>query len=596
MKEIYTDVETRFFTALRKVDMVTAHHYLEEAVKDDSAFGVAIYKYMYALILARDQQDEEALAVFNEALRFFEETSDESRISITENGRGQAYQGLGDLETAQRCFSRAIDYAHRSGNTSIRGAATSNLGFIHLVNGEIHKAIDHFARAIDLHREAEHRLNESNSLMNLGMCYYMVGDAETSLSCTRQAIAIREEIGDEEGLPSIYGNLAYSLYMQGEVEEASVHNQKAFDMSKGFSAMRKSDIVLNQMLIRTSLGDHAEAREIYNEHKSIMAGEDSWEAYISMFLGILNRNEGNHIEAKAFLEKSLITMRPNLDTDSLIRTRELLCQIAKEDGDFDAYIVHNDARAKLVEEIRGAETTRKVAHMQHQRDLAVERKESEKQKAVLYSTLPKHVADRMVRGEDVTDHFDHSSVLFLDIVGFTTLSDMVPPGHVVHLLKAIFKVCDNACREYGLTKIKTIGDSYLAASGVPEPLADHADRAAQAALKMMSDIDTMELTMDPALGDTSWTKEIPEISVRIGLHSGPVVAGVVGDQQLQYDIWGDTVNTASRMESSGEAKRIQASDAFVKAIQTDSVAIQKRGTVEVKGKGSMETYWLSDNS
>jgi class 3 adenylate cyclase len=231
----------------------------------------------------------------------------------------------------------------------------------------------------------------------------------------------------------------------------------------------------------------------------------------------------------------------------------------------------------------------------------------------------------MLRGEDVSgDHFENASVLFLDIVGFTTISDRIPPGHVVHLLKAIFRVCDDVCKTHGLTKIKTIGDSYLAVAGVPEQLDDHALRAARAAVDMLERLGSLELTMDPKLGDTSWTTEIGEINVRIGLHCGPLVAGIVGEERLQYDVWGDTVNVASRMESHGEPGSIHVSEAFALALDPrlrgddeeegrgddmsrtahrppltdndsltpDSLTLFKRGLTDVKGKGPMTTYWL----
>ncbi len=180
----------------------------------------------------------------------------------------------------------------------------------------------------------------------------------------------------------------------------------------------------------------------------------------------------------------------------------------------------------------------------------------------------------MIAGESVTDLYEDVSVLFVDIVNFTRISEQISPQEVISLLKSIFKICEDVAHMYGLTPIKTIGDAYLAVAGVPTPLEDHALRAAQAALTMM--------------------ERLSHTSVRIGIHCGPVVAGIVGEERLQYDIWGDTVNIASRMESTGETNRIQVSETFALSLRQHSPfpILTARGNIEIKGKGLMPTYWL----
>jgi len=194
--------------------------------------------------------------------------------------------------------------------------------------------------------------------------------------------------------------------------------------------------------------------------------------------------------------------------------------------------------------------------------------------AVLHSTLPKHIADRVARGEVVNDQFNSVAVLFMDIVGFTTISAQMDASDVVNLLDSVFTMCDAVVNTHGLTKIKTIGDSYMAVAF------ENITSAGYAALELL---------------DT-----IADISVRIGIHCGPVVAGVLGKERLQYDVWGDTVNVASRMESTSEPGRIHVSEAFAHAVQqikTDGpFSIVERGTVEIKGKGMMTTYWLESAS
>lgn len=211
-------------------------------------------------------------------------------------------------------------------------------------------------------------------------------------------------------------------------------------------------------------------------------------------------------------------------------------------------------------------------------ELAAEKERSEQ---LLLSILPSPIAKRLEAGEElIADYFEDATVLFADIVGFTTLSATMAPPRVVQVLDVLFSRFDSIADKYEVEKIKTNGDSYMAVGGVPTPQADHVARVAAMALEMVPVIDAIGVAFD-----------LP-MSARIGIHSGSVVAGVIGRHKFIYDLWGDTVNTASRMESYGEASRIHCSD-VVQARLADLYAFEPRGTIEIKGKGEMPTYFLT---
>jgi adenylate cyclase len=208
------------------------------------------------------------------------------------------------------------------------------------------------------------------------------------------------------------------------------------------------------------------------------------------------------------------------------------------------------------------------------------RVEQEKSDLLLMNILPRSIAERLkAASQTIADHFDSASILFADVVDFTPLAQRLAPAEVVGILDQLFSHFDTLVERHGLEKIKTIGDCYMAAAGVPDPSPDHARRAALLALDMREAVATS------AVGDGSG------LELRIGINSGPVIAGVIGTKRFLYDLWGDAVNTASRMEEHGTPGEIQITRATYELLQDDFVC-RSRGPIEVKGKGQMETWYL----
>ncbi|MCA9689552.1 MAG: adenylate/guanylate cyclase domain-containing protein [Myxococcales bacterium] len=211
------------------------------------------------------------------------------------------------------------------------------------------------------------------------------------------------------------------------------------------------------------------------------------------------------------------------------------------------------------------------------RELADAREKSER---LLLNILPQTVASQLKDGALViADAYDDVSVLFVDICGFTGLSEGAEPGEVVALLNLVFSAYDGLVERYGVEKIKTIGDAYMVAAGLPRKRPDHAEAIAGLALEMR---DVAATFVDPSGAP---------LRVRIGASCGPVVAGVIGRKKFIYDLWGDTVNTAARMESHGAGGRIQVTEA-AKVRLDGRFVIRARGVVDIKGKGPMPVYWL----
>jgi class 3 adenylate cyclase len=226
-------------------------------------------------------------------------------------------------------------------------------------------------------------------------------------------------------------------------------------------------------------------------------------------------------------------------------------------------------------------------HSEHLEELVRQRtqeltEEKQTSERLLLNVLPGPIADRLKTGENlIVDRFDAVSVLFADIVGFTTLSARTSPEALVTMLNDLFSTFDKLAERHGLEKIKTIGDAYMVVAGIPQPVADHAAAIAHMAIDMIASIDAYA------------ARTATPLTIRVGIHTGSVVAGVIGTKKFIYDLWGDTVNTASRMESHGLPGRIHVSEATY-LLLADRFDFEQRAPIDVKGKGPMQTYLLID--
>ena len=206
--------------------------------------------------------------------------------------------------------------------------------------------------------------------------------------------------------------------------------------------------------------------------------------------------------------------------------------------------------------------------------------EQEKSERLLLNILPQPIANRLKKGENtIADSFNEVTVLFSDLVGFTELSTDISPSELVEKLNQIFLAFDRLTEKHGLEKIKTIGDAYMLVGGLPTPRPDHVEAVATMAIEMLQAIKQLN------------EQSNNNFKIRVGIHTGPVIAGVIGKNKFNYDLWGDTVNIASRMESQGVADNVQVSETTYLHIK-DKFVFEQRGPIEVKGKGEMVTYLI----
>ncbi len=275
---------------------------------------------------------------------------------------------------------------------------------------------------------------------------------------------------------------------------------------------------------------------------------------------------------------------------------ETCARLKEDEATREIVIIFLSARDQVQDKVRGLQLgavdyvskpfqfEEVVARVNTQLELKRAREElrimHQKADSLLLNILPRSIAERLKENErNIVDSFPEATILFCDLVGFTPLAAQTTPAELVDFLNGIFSKMDQLVEKYGLEKIKTIGDAYMVAGGVPDHHVDHACAVADFSLDLVRQL--------PRLSD----QMAQPVKLRIGIHSGPVVAGVIGEKKFAYDLWGDTVNTASRMESSGAENQIHVSQA-TRELLGEAYTFEKRGGVSIKGKGEMETYFL----
>ena len=562
-----------------------------------------------------------ALEHYLRALAIQEELGNKLGIATTTGNLGTLYASSGDYPKALEYCYRALALHEGAGQKLGMADVLGNIAAMQLDIGDYPSALNYFHRALAIFEMLGHRTGIASTLGGIGIVYWYTGNYPVALEHYNRALTLYEELGDPRGLGIVETNIGLVYDSSGDYSVALEHLNRALTLYKANNFVGLVANVTNNLVwTNLKMGSDDNAQALLNTLDSIQIDDPNVRVECERSRAELFSRSGNHDAAVATLQHALSEAHEFGLRAKTADIHKHLRDLAQTRNDFVAYIEHNNEYTRITEEINGKDTATKLAMQAKQREIDTREREVEKQLAVLYSTLPKHIADRVIRGEVVNDHIDNAAVMFLDIVGFTTLSSALTSQQVITLLDAVFKVCDEACAQHNVTRVKTIGDSYMAVampSLVPTgstfqvpgseeeiPLVSSsrseslqvASCIANAALQIIERIKEIDFKSLQSLQVHSISSisssDSKQLQVRICLHCGAVTAGVLGTERLQYDVWGDTVNVASRIESTGEPNRIHISDAFAKEVAAQDMSITERGAIELKGKGIMTTYWL----
>jgi class 3 adenylate cyclase len=510
-----------------------------------------------------------------QALALSQQLHDKSLQASAWHKLGVVFQLVSDCRRALECYAEAIRYFEGLDDTAGLAAAIGNAGTMYRYLLDYPRAVQYTERARDLFVKIGSKSGVARNTGNLGLVNFYLGEYQNALRYYGEAFSIFEEMGNLSEAAVTVGNIGEVYLTLSDFERALDHFTRALESHEqlgnlsdyayqllgigsvyaskkysGYDFNKAYDLFTKALGRFEELGQKQEQYEAHKHLADLYAGEELWKEHSTHF-------------------------RKFYEIEKVIQSED-----AKKQAD------RLDFERKATE---------------REKQIAIERSRFQERESILNNILPEEITLRLVNGENpIADQFDNVSILFMDLVDFTSLAAAVSAQHLVYLLNSIFKAADGVMREFGLEKIKTIGDAYMAVAGAPIQTDDHAERAARAAAKLLHVMKNLVIEFPDELGDKSWIDSIPVLEVRIGLNCGPVAAGVVGDNKFVYDLWGEAVNTAARMESSGMAGRIHCSDSFVRQIQSRAqtpgfVSVGtfiERGNLDVKGMGVMRTYFL----
>ena len=492
---------------------------------------------------------------------------------------GVSYRYLGKFEEALNYFLKSLDKARLIDYAMPQGYCLNNIGLIYLETGDYTNALEYYNQSLSIRRKLGDKWGESGNLDNIGFIYFKLGNYEEAIKNCNQSLAIAEEIADQKG----HGNALLHL---GNIYEKLADYEKAMDCYNGSLQIRRkigdkkgeAEILLSlgklSIIDNFKIKSNQQVLELL--HNSLELGEQTKAldllAKIKYVLYEAYKKLGNYDEALSNLESSLLIEKDihNASIKEKVLNLEISNRIEHSKKEAEIYRLRNVELVALNEEI-----TKQKAEVEKQKTKSDE---------LLLNILPSEVAEELKeKGYTTAKAFDEVTILFSDIKGFTDVAEKMTAHELVKEINTYFSVFDNIILKYGLEKIKTIGDAYIAAGGLPEKNSATAQNVVEAAIAMQQEVEKLK--------EERVKSNKPYFELRIGIHTGPVVAGVVGIKKFQYDIWGDTVNLAARMEQSGVPGKINISQHTYEAVK-DQFNCVHRGKIEAKNKGVIDMYFV----
>lgn len=529
-----------------------------------------------------------ALQSFQQSLEYFETAGDQQGIAYATGNLGSVYDALGNYDLALENYLAAARINEALGNKEEMAGNYNNIGTIHSAQNDFETAFDYYTKAITLFEELESKEGLAYTYTNLGHFFSHYNYHDEAYGFYLKALKLNIDLDNKIDLADSFNNIASIFELKENYEKASEYYSNALDIYQELDNLKGAINVTNNLgTIEYKRQDYERALEL---HSSAFEASKS-----------LQYNEG--LEASIFNlsmdYEALGRPAEAIDYKSLyIEFQKVIFSEEQSENIANAQIVYETEKKDAEIEQKADEIKAQAARMKRQLIIIVVAiaiillvtalsylvyKERQKSEKLLLNILPKKVANDLKKfGKTEPENFENCSVYFSDIVSFTSTSENLEPKYLIEELSDMFTTFDGIMDKYGCERIKTIGDAYMAVSGMPVPEEKHAENMIDAALDIL---DALKLRGQSA--EINWR-------IRIGINSGKIVGGVVGVKKYLYDVFGDTINTASRMESNSEPMRLNISPSTYAIVKdrSDKYVFTERAAIEVKGKGMLKMYFV----
>lgn len=530
---------------------------------------------------------------------------------------GVAYRNIGDYPTALDYYFEALKQSEDLQDKEQIAYSLNNIGNIYIYQENFQEAEQYIERTLDIAKEIEHKKLLAYSYLNLGRIYKNLNDFETSLNYLFETLKIRKELGDQQSIGSALYDIAETFLLMGNIQKSLSYFFESLEILEivgdkdglAFCYNNIAKIYLKQkqytealkyakrgLSISNNIGSKYEQKkshytlsEIHAENGHYKMAFEFLKKYIVVNDSIFNQESISKMaqyQVKAELEKQeaqikLLIKDKKLEEEKAKRNKQLMFFVLAVLFlvlIIMYYVYRNYVEKKRINELLHDQKE----EIEAQRDtIDLERKKAED---LLLNILPEQTAIELKeKGVATTRLYKNITVLFADLIGFSSRSENMDPKTLIEELNECFIKFDEITSKYGVEKIKTIGDAYMCAGGIP-----HCDGS--------SVLNTIKVAIEMQTFMNQWKEEKKANNesyweMRIGIHTGPVIGGVIGKKKFAYDIWGNTVNIASRIESSSQAGKINISEATYKLVK-NQVECRPRGKIQAKNIGEIEMYYV----
>ncbi|MCD6010957.1 MAG: hypothetical protein K0Q79_819 [Flavipsychrobacter sp.] len=551
---------------------------------------------------------------------------------------GLNYRTKADFQKALQHYQNALKISEEAGLKKTVATALGNIGIINSETGNYPGALEYYFKALKIHEELNDRMGMARNFGNIGNIYSKQKNSSKALEYDFKALKICEELNLKKGIVVNLNNIGNEYADMGDIPKKLEYSFKALKIAEEIQDKYEiQKIYCSIGIVYYRMGKYPDALE--NSLKALKTSEEIHDKYSIAYniaqIGCVysdiaknlqrEKQKGNFKsfskdellhKATVWVDSSVKLFKEIGNVSALLYAIENLSEIQRESGNYKGalesyhkYVFYKDSLFSLEnnEKITNLETKReldlkdKVIEINRLKVIQKRKtniylscgialllvvvgfvvKERKKSDKLLLNILPEKVADELKKkGSSAASHFDAVTVIFADFVNFTKASERMSPQELVNELDACFRVFDKITSDNHIEKIKTVGDAYLAVSGLPKPNAGHAVNMIKAAKEIMA----FMMDRRAKIGDRTF-------EIRIGIHSGTVVAGIVGIKKFAYDIWGDTVNIAARMEQTSEPGKINISQSTFDLVK-DKFSCTYRGEIDAKNKGGMNMYFV----